>query len=154
MKIYLSILITIVLLACSTSSKKNLTEPEVQLVMNNWLELWASYDLDKIEDVFWNSPALTYFSSEKRGLIKGFDQLKPHHEAFGFVAGGKPASNSLWLREMNITIHRQTAVVDAIWYFGDKLLPEDSVQQGPCTFVIIRDTNKQAQIAHVHFGNY
>lgn len=122
--------------------------------MQQWLKLWSSYDTDKLDDVFWNSPDLTYFSSEKKGLIKGFDQLKPHHEGFGFVAGGKTPAKTLWLEDVNITRHGNTAVVDAIWLFGDKQMPRDSVQQGPCTFVVIRDEGGQVKIAHVHFGNY
>lgn len=141
------------LFACS-QQKHELQPEEVESIMQQWLELWHTYDTDKIENIFWNSPALTYFSSEKKGLIKGYAQLKPHHEDFGFVSGGKIPANSLWLEEMTITLHHSTAVVDAIWYFGDKQLPRDSVQKGPCTFVIIKDEDALAKIAHVHFGNY
>lgn len=122
--------------------------------MQQWLKLWSSYDTNQLDDIFWNSSDLTYFSSEKKGLIKGFDQLKPHHEGFGFVTDGKTPVKALWLEEMHITLHGTTAVVDAIWFFGDQQTPRDSVQQGPCTFVVIRDEGEQAKIAHVHFGNY
>jgi hypothetical protein len=143
----------IVIFSCN-SQKQELHPEEIDTIMQQWLELWSTYDTNKIESIFWNSPALTYFSSEKVGLIKGYDQLKPHHESFGFVAGGKTANNELWLEEINITLHSSAAVVDAIWYFGDQQKSRDSVQQGPCTFVIIKDENQQAKIAHVHFGNY
>jgi len=154
MKKYLILVLCLSLcFACAPRQNENIAEQEVQGLMKQWLELWRTYDLNMLDEIFWNDPQLTYFSSEKRGLIKGFDALKPHHEGFGFVAGGKLASRSLWLEDIHITLHQATAVVDAIWYFGDKQMPRDHVQQGPCTFVIIKDEDR-AKIAHVHFGNY
>lgn len=153
MKYIIALLVILLVSHCGVQNNQ-LSEHEVETLMQQWLELWRSYDSDNLGEIFWDSPALTYFSSEKRGLIKGFDKLKPHHEGFGFVSGGKKPSKTLWLDEVNITLHKSTAVVDAIWLFGEKQMPKDSVQQGPCTFVIIRDEGGQAKIAHVHFGNY
>ncbi len=147
------LLIFLTLLSCARQNVE-LRQQEVESLMQQWLKLWNSYDTNQLDDIFWNSPDLTYFSSEKKGLIKGFDQLKPHHEGFGFVAGGKTPANALWLEDVSITLHQNTAVVDAIWFFGDEQMPRDSVQQGPCTFVIVRDEEEEVKIAHVHFGNY
>lgn len=146
-------LISLSMLSCARQDT-GLSQQQVEALMQQWLKLWSSYDTNQLDAIFWNSPDLTYFSSEKKGLIKGFDQLKPHHEGFGFIAGGKTPAKALWLDEQNITLHGNTAVVDAIWWFGDKQMPRDSVQQGPCTFVVIRDKEEEVKIAHVHFGNY
>ena len=152
---YLIIFITCLSITYScTTNKQPVSENEVSELTGKWLELWSSYDLDRLNDIFWDDPSMTYFSSEKRGLIKGYDQIKPHHESFGFVAGGKQPSKSLWLEDINMTLHDRTAVVEAIWYFGDKMLPKDSVQQGPVTFVMIKNKEDQVRIAHTHFGNY
>ena len=155
---YIVLLLCVITLTWSCSQPKpesnDLSQAEVNELMNQWLDLWATYDVNKLENIFWNDPQHTYFSSEKRGLIKGFDQMKPHHEGFGFFAGGKQPSKSLWLDETNITIHPGFAAVEAIWYFGDRSLPQDSVQNGPVTFVVIKDKEGKAKIAHTHFGNY
>ena len=138
--------------------KSLLTEPlsveDSQEVIDKWLNLWATYDLDLLKDIFYPSESNTYFSSEKKGLIIGYDQLRPHHEGFGFVEGGKVTSNSLWLEDVKITPFEHSSIVAGIWFFGDKSMPKDSIQNGPVTFVITRDDFGDPKILHTHFANY
>jgi ketosteroid isomerase-like protein len=133
---------------------KPITEKEVNELVDRWLTLWSSYDLNRLDSIFWNDPHMTYFSSEKRGLIKGYDQMKSHHEGFGFVTGGKQPAKTLWLEDIDITLQPDFAVVGGIWYFGDKSMPKDSVQNGPVSFVMLRDSKGVLKIAHTHFANY
>jgi hypothetical protein len=137
-----------------TSDPGTLARTEVEALLAEWLDLWATYDLDRLPDVFWRDPGLTYFSSERRGLLRGYEALIPHHAGFGFVAGGAPPRQSLWLDEVNIVLHPGAAVVDAVWYFGDPAAPRATAQQGPVTFVLIRDAAGRPRIAHTHFANY
>jgi ketosteroid isomerase-like protein len=134
-------------------ASKDLTQPEVSAVIDKWLNLWATYDLDLLPEIFYQSPTLTYFSSEKEGLIKGYRQLLPHHEGFGFVKGGKKPPVALWLEDIEIRINGETAMVAATWYNGDKTAPRDSVQHGPVTFVLLRNDQGAVRISHAHFAN-
>ncbi len=143
-----------IVFACSPNAPKKIEVEEAQTVIDDWLKLWATYDLDLVDDIFWQDPKSTYFSSEKEGLIKGYDSFIPHHEGFGFVSGGKEAEKSLWLDDLNITIHESSAVVEGIWYFGDRSVPQDQVQNGPVSFVLIRNSQGDVRIAHTHFANY
>ncbi len=140
---------------CSPSRQTApISKPEVDQLINQWLDLWSSYDLEMLDDIFWNDANMTYFSSEKRGLIKGFDKMRSHHEGFGFVSGGKQPAKSLWLEEIDITFQPDFAVVAGIWYFGDRSAPKDSIQNGPVSFIILQDKEGKAKIAHTHFANY
>jgi len=125
---------------------------EANYVIEKWLDLWGSYDLDKLGDIFWNDPGSTYFSSEKVGIIKGFEALIPHHTEFGFEAGGKIPDQSLWLEDLDYVLHDDIAVVNALWFFGD--LEKDFNAYGPVTFVLIKTTDQGVRIAHTHFANY
>ncbi len=146
---------SVLIFSCTVKQQdKPITENEVNGLVDRWLALWSSYDLNMLDSIFWNDPQMTYFSSESRGLIKGYDQMKPHHEGFGFVAGGKQPAKTLWLEDIDITLQPDFAVVGAIWYFGDKSMPKDSVQNGPVTFVMMRDSKGMLKIMHTHFANY
>ncbi len=70
----------------------------------------------------------------------------------GFVAGGQPPAGALWVDEVESTVHGTTAVVTAVWYFGDREQP-DSVQRGPMTAVYVWAGDRY-RIAHMHFANY
>ena len=59
--------------------KAALTQDEIKPVINKWLELWKTYDLNMLDDIFLQTEDLTYFSSEKEGLMIGYQHLKPHH---------------------------------------------------------------------------
>lgn len=131
-----------------------ITEIEVNHVIDKWVELWASYNLDSLNSVFLVSADLSYFSSEKEGLIKGYEMLVPHHEGFGFVPGGKSPAKELWLEDVETTLFKECAVVSAIWYFGDKAQGRETNQLGPVSFVLVRNRSGKLKIAHTNFSNY
>ncbi len=154
-KVFIIVLVGLISWSCQTKKEvRELSEEEVNRLVDRWLSLWSSYDLDLLDQIFWKDDQMTYFSSEQRGLIVGFDKMRPHHINFGFVAGGKEAAKSLWLEEIHTVRHKDMAVVDAVWYFGDRTIPKDSVQNGPVTFVMVVDQKDQLKIAHTHFANY
>ena len=63
------------------------TAPDAQL--ERWVEMWNSYDLDEVKELFLDDTRLTYFSSEKEGVIRGMEAVLEHHRGFGFVPGGE-----------------------------------------------------------------
>jgi hypothetical protein len=122
-----------------------------------WTELWSTYDLNIVDELFLASPAPTYFSSEKEGLIVGLDAIREHHAGFGFVPGGSPPAIELWLEDVHTTVFGTTAVVNATWYFGDREPTSsgdgDGPQSGPMTAVFVLDGDVH-KIAHMHFAEY
>ena len=123
----------------------------------SWVELWATYDLDMVDELFLAGADPTYFSSEKQGLIVGLDAIREHHAGFGFVPGGSPPENDLWLEDVHTKVFGSTAVVNAVWLFGDRssIVAEErpSVQKGPMTAVFVFD-GERYKIAHMHFAEY
>lgn len=113
--------------------------------MMTWERSWNTYDLDVIQKLFVNDSSVTYFSSERAGLIHGIDSLVKHHRSFGFVSGGKVPTNKLWLTELRYL----PAAVTATWHFQRPGSPE---QRGPVTFILKEDA-KGLRIAHAHFSN-
>ena len=146
------LVIALAITACEPSHRP--TQRDVDSAIDQWLNLWATYDLDLLDEIFLQSESLTYFSSEKVGLIQGYDQMKPHHEGFGFVSGGKTPEKSLWLSDLETRFYGGSVMVGGIWYFGDKSAPEDRVQKGPVTFVLTQNDKGRLKIAHTHFANY
>lgn len=110
-----------------------------------WEKSWNTYDLNAVPLLFVNDSSVTYFSSERAGLIHGIDSLVKHHRGFGFVAGGKVSTNKLWLTELRYL----PSAVTAIWHFQRPGSPE---QRGPVTFVL-KMYAKDIRIAHAHFSN-
>ncbi|WP_347924397.1 hypothetical protein [Pontimicrobium sp. SW4] len=155
------VLVLLLFIACNTTTKNELpvqevklTENEVSPIIDKWLKLWETYDVNMLDEIFLESDELTYFSSEKEGLMKGYKELKPHHIGFGFTEGGKKPEKALWLEDLETRIYNGSAMVGGIWYFGDRSLPKDSISKGPVTFVLIKDENGATKIAHTHFANY
>ena len=156
------IALLLLVLACNTqkseidsqNKKMTLSQNETEHVINKWLELWETYDLNLLDDIFLQTEDLTYFSSEKEGLMIGYKHLKPHHSGFGFVEGGKQPKKSLWLEDIKTKIYGETAMVAAIWYFGDRNAVKNSVSKGPVTFILINDKQGNTKIVHTHFANY
>ena len=138
----------------SLPQKAALTQDGIKPVIDKWLKLWETYDLNMLDEIFLQTKDLTYFSSEKEGLMIGYQHLKLHHSGFGFVEGGKQPEKSLWLEDMETKIYGGTAMVAAIWYFGDKNIVKDSVSNGPVTFIFIKDKQDNVKIVHTHFANY
>jgi hypothetical protein len=119
-------------------------------VVDEWVEIWNNFNLDNVKKLFINDDRVTYFSSEKRGLIKGIDNLVVHHRDFGFVQGGKETGNKLWLEDVEIEEFGEFIVVKADWIFQRK--DSDSLQRGPVTLNYIK--LDRYRIAHAHFSNY
>lgn len=118
-----------------------------------WVEMWNTYDLDRVGDLFLNDDRVTYLSSEREGLIAGPPAVLQHHAGFGFVTGGREPTRELWVEDVRSDVFGPTVVISAVWYFGDRAAPGDSVQHGPMTAVYTW-AGEEYRIAHMHFGNY
>lgn len=121
-----------------------------EAVVDEWVEIWNNFDLDMVEKLFLNDERVTYFSSEKEGLIKGIDSLVEHHRGFGFVEGGTETGNKLWLEDVAIEEFGELVVVKADWLFQRK--GSDTQQRGPVTIIYVK--MDRYRIAHAHFSNY
>jgi hypothetical protein len=124
---------------------------DIKYAINRWVRNWNNYDLSIISQLFLNDSRVSYFSSEKEGLIKGIKALIDHHKDFGFVKGGKDTGNKLWLMNIDCEIFNETAIVKAEWVFQRK--GSDQVQKGPVSLIYIIVDN-EFRIAHAHFSNY
>jgi hypothetical protein len=120
-------------------------------ITKDWVSFWNTYDLDLVEKLFLTDARVSYFSSEKQGVIKGIDALKKHHEGFGFVRGGKTQGNRLWLEDLDAQIIEPVVVITAIWHFQRQ--NADTVQKGPVTLVYTQVGNEY-RLWHGHFANY
>lgn len=119
-----------------------------------WVELWNTRDLAGVDELFLNDSTVTYFSSEREGLIEGFAAVRAHHEGFGFVEGGREPEQELWVSDVRTSVYGDAAVVVAIWQFGDRAAPLlDSISRGPMTAVYIWAGDRY-RIGHMHFAEY
>lgn len=126
-------------------------EMNVKEAVEAWVRLWNTYDLDEVKKLFLDDERVTYFSSEKQGLIKGIDKLVDHHKEFGFVAGGRETGNRLWLEDVDIEEFTDSAAVKADWLFQRK--GSDEAQRGPVSIHYV-EAGDGWRIAHAHFSNY
>ena len=129
-----------------------ITPVQIEEALDAWVGMWNSYDLSLVSELFMHGPDVSYFSSEREGLISGFDETVAHHEGFGFVAGGEERATRLWLEEVDVTMHENVAVVGAIWYF-DRDGTGSEVQKGPVTFVYA-PSEDGPRIVHANFSEY
>ena len=120
-------------------------ENSPEALLSAWEKSWNTYDLNEVSRLFVTDNSVTYFSSERAGLIQGLDSLLRHHRGFGFVAGGKTTDNRLWLTE----VHYRPLAATATWHFQRPGSPE---QRGPVTF-LFQQSGKGYLIAHAHFSN-
>jgi len=120
-------------------------------LLDAWLAMWRRYDLDQVDDLFLDQD-VTYFPSDQQGLIEGLDAIREYHAGLGFVAGGFQPENELWLEQVTIADFRDSAVVGALWYFGNRV-NRRAAGRGPLTMALTR-TPSGFRIAHVNFGNY
>ena len=121
-------------------------------LLEGWLAMWRRYDLDRVADLFVNDDALTYFPSDREGLIEGFTAVREYHEGLGFVAGGFQPEEELWLEQVTVADFGESAVVGAVWYFGTRV-NRRAAGRGPLTMVLAR-TESGFRISHINFGNY
>lgn len=123
----------------------------LQETLDDWVAMWNSYDLDEVRRLFVIDETVTYFSSERDGLIQGIDELVEHHEGFGFRPGGAETESRLWLEDVNGRWDGSTAVVMATWLFGGAEA-DGPPQAGPVTFVVVHREGAY-RILHAHFAN-
>jgi ketosteroid isomerase-like protein len=128
-------------------------ENDVQELVDSWVAMWNSYDLKMVDALFLQDSRVSYFSSEKEGLIQGIDAVREHHEGFGFVNGGKSQQNKLWVEDVQIQNFGKVAVVAGVWYFQRTSDNPESVQKGPFTFVCVRQ-GEGWRLAHLNFSEY
>ena len=121
--------------------------------VDKWVAMWNSYDLTQVDRLFVTDSSVTYFSSEKEGIIKGIEALREHHEGFGFVEGGKIQENRLWLEDVTQSVYGSAVVITGIWLFQRASEPPEKVQRGPVTIVYVL-RNNEYRIAHMNFSNY
>ena len=119
--------------------------------VREWVAIWNSYDLDQVDSLFVRDARVTYFSSEKPGLIAGIDALKEHHKGFGFAPGGADKGSRLWLEAVHAETWGRTVVVTATWFF-ERTNAKKPPQRGPVTLVLTND-GARCRIAHAHFAN-
>jgi len=139
-------------IACILVLPANAQIDSAESLLGEWVDMWASYDLNQVEVLFRNDETITYFSSEFEGAITGFDAIYEHHKGFGFKKGGASPSAQLWVDSVHTTASGESTALAALWYFGD---PDDGIsdQYGPMTMVVSHE-NESWQIVHMHFGNY
>ena len=123
-----------------------------QDLLEGWLAMWRRYDLDRVADLFVNDDALTYFPSDREGLIEGFLAVREYHEGLGFVAGGFQPESEMWLEQVTVADFDESAVIGAVWYFGTRV-NRRAAGRGPLTMVLAR-TDLGFRISHLNFGNY
>lgn len=118
-----------------------------------WTRFWNRYYLDELEALFVMDERVTYFSSEKQGLLRGPTALRQHHSGFGFVPGGKVSANALWLEQIaEDRLDRGATLITAIWCFRRAATP-DVIQRGPLSAVVIR-TPRGPRFVHMNFSTY
>ena len=139
-------------LSMSSADARQVKTGTPQELLDSWVELWGTYDLDTVSALFLRDDALTYFSSETEGLIEGFDNIVEHHRGFGFVPGGDERDQLIWVRDVRVEEFGDTAFIGAIWYFGDPDSPADA-QRGPMSVLAVK-TGNGYRIAHMHFATY
>ncbi len=127
-----------------------LTENQVDTLINKWVEMWNNYDLAAVDALFARDERLSYFSSEKSGVIRGIQALLEHHRGFGFCMGGKKPNHRLWIEDLHTELYESAAVGTAVWFFEKNT---GKRQSGPVTFVIHVIAGKP-KFVHMHFANY
>ena len=112
--------------------------------------MWNRYDLDRVDALFVRDARVTYFSSERPGLIAGIDALREHHRGFGFAPGGADRGSRLWLEGLQAHTYGKVVLVTATWLFQRR--GSDKTQRGPVTLVLLSEGGG-CRIAHAHFAN-
>ena len=123
---------------------------ETEKIIGAWVGLWNSCDLDPVDQLFLRDERVTYFSSEKEGVIKGYEAVREHHREFGFVEGGKASENKLWVEDLHTSDLGPAVVVTGIWFFRRAT---GQVMRGPVTYLYVRQ-GEEYRLAHLNFGNY
>ena len=138
--------------SAKTVSAQNEPIQTPSVLLDKWVTLWTSYDLNLVEHLFIRDNRLTYFSSETKGLIRGFEAVVEHHRGLGLEAGGAERTNIVWVRDTNIVDFGSISLIGAIWYFGDPSSPE-TAEKGPMSLLAV-ETENGYRIGHMHFATY
>ncbi len=146
------ILLWLALLAGCSDGTREEQIPFDTGAVDAWVDMWNSYDLDLVDQLFVTDSTVTYLSSEREGVIAGIDSVREHHRGFGFVSGGKDTETELWLEDVHVSDYEGATVVTGTWYFRGADTTEP-VQRGPVTLVYVPIAGTH-RIAHAHFGNY
>jgi hypothetical protein len=148
-------LLSFTISACQPSDRVADANPpfDAEREIARWVEAWNTLDLSLVDELFLNDTSVTYFSSEKEGLIRGFAAVRSHHAGFGFVPGGQVPTDELWVENVQASIYPASVVAAGIWYFGNRSADQDATQQGPMTIVYVLDSGSY-RIAHMHFSEY
>lgn len=147
----LAVISTSFLGACSISEA--VPPFDTDRYLSSWIRLWNTYDLALVDELFLTDSTVTYFSSEREGLITGIEDVRSHHEGFGFVAGGRAAEQELWVDEIHTAVHGPAAIVTGLWFFGLRDSEPEQIQRGPFTFVYVLKSGEY-RLAHLNFGTY
>ena len=131
-------------------SNMSTLEFNTEKIVGEWVKSWNTYDLNKVDRLFLQESNLTYFSSEKEGVLIGIEAIREHHKGFGFVKGGKDQPNKLWVEDLHTAKFNSAVIVTGIWFFQRE---DGSKQRGPVTIVYVR-VNDDYRIAHMNFSNY
>ncbi|MDP2957814.1 MAG: nuclear transport factor 2 family protein [Longimicrobiales bacterium] len=137
--------------ALATPTAPQDREAALRRPLDAWVAVWNSFDLDGVDRLFVADASVTYFSSERNGLIQGIEALREHHHGFGFRPGGAAAGSRLWLEDVEVRWEGETAVVLAQWLFA-RAGSEGPPQKGPVTFVFVA-RDGEYRILHAHFAN-
>ena len=138
---------------CNRSARIDASTLTVDEELEKWVAMWNVYDLSMVDSLFITDDRLTYFSSEREGLITGIAAVREHHKGFGFVPGGKIQENRLWLENIHTEIWGDVVILGATWFFQTVSGESPGTSSGPVTFVYIQ-TERGYRIIHTHFANY
>ena len=145
--------ITLMSAGCDDSQVSSRLEEGPGALLDAWVAMWNSYELDRVHTLFLDDARLSYFSSEREGVIRGMTALVEHHEGFGFAPGGAERASRLWLEELHIDQFGDAAVATAIWFFQSAAGAPGEPQRGPVTFVCVRESGEW-RFAHMNFSEY
>ena len=138
---FLCLFILFMMISISSTPDLAIDKPagnDAQVLITSWVAMWNSYDLTMVDKLFLQDSRVSYFSSEKEGLIQGITAVREHHVEFGFIEGGKSQENKLWVEDVHTSDFGKAAVVAGIWYFQRGLDNPENVQKGPFTFVCLQ----------------
>jgi|GEM_PF-645686 len=138
---------------CHPQSEPSDGTTGLEELVQDWVEMWNTYDLDQVQRLFLDDQRLTYFSSEKEGIIRGMEAVLEHHRGFGFVPAGESKPTRLWVEGLRTDLLGETAVITGIWFFQSIPEAEDDPQKGPVTFVCVLEQGEW-RFVHMNFSEY
>jgi ketosteroid isomerase-like protein len=138
---------------CSPHGEPSEETPGPEGLMREWVEMWNSYDIDQVPNLFLDDDRLTYFSSEKEGVIRGMEAVLEHHRGFGFLPGGDSKPTRLWVEGLRTDLLGEMAIITGIWFFQSTEESAGEPQKGPVTFVCVREGGEW-RFVHMNFSEY